>query len=161
MLPKTPLTSHSTPGCWALGEWAYHCGCPGQPKDLFCTAFLCIHAASSESLLLLLGPGPRIRPASPALWGRFLTTRPPGKSPKIIFKNYILRKVVTTHIINIGLISSIYEEALINHDDIDIKPVLRKENSSNSSWWKDAVNLSYKTRNANYSSNGIFSFSDY
>ena len=40
---------------------------------------------------LLLGmwdlPGPGIEPVSFALQGRFLTTGPPGKPPKLTFKN--------------------------------------------------------------------------
>ena len=105
MLPKVHLTLHSrmTGSRWVttpswLSGWL-------RP-------FLYSFSVYSHHLfwisLLPWGPGPRIKPTSLALSGRFLTTRPPGKSPKIIFKNYILRKIVATHIINIGRISSIY-----------------------------------------------------
>ena len=45
LLPEAPLTSSS--GCLALGEQSHHCGYLGD-YDLFCTAFLCIPATSSN-----------------------------------------------------------------------------------------------------------------
>lgn len=54
------------------------------------------------------------------------------KKAKIIFKNDNLGKIITTHIIDIGLISSIHHEALAVHEGKrvkDIKIISRKGNN--------------------------------
>lgn len=76
------------------------------------------------------------------------------KKTKIIFKNDNLGKIITTHIIDIGLISSIHHEALAVHEGKrvkDIKIISRKGNNKDFPGWEDAEDLEYK-RNASQSS---------
>ena len=58
----------------------FFCGCAGSPLS-GPASLVVAHRFSCPTTCRILVPLPGIKPVSPALEGRFLTTGPPGKSP--------------------------------------------------------------------------------
>ena len=72
------------------------------------------HGLSCPGVSGILAPQPGIKPMSPALEGRFLTTRPPGKSPKytllipflMVFPKGLSLTLFSSHLLHLPWISS-------------------------------------------------------
>ena len=67
----------------SYGIWETHCG--SQAQQLWGVGSLVsVRGFSSPVACGILVPRPTIELTSPVLQGRFLTTRPPGKSPNLL-----------------------------------------------------------------------------
>ena len=81
-----------------LSAWGFGCGLQDFPAScaIFCCSVWTPHLWVSCSVAgIILVPWPRIEPMSPALQGRFLTTKPPGKSPKYFLIHCLLLLTAT------------------------------------------------------------------